>query len=371
MKNLFFTFLLLLSGASAFSQPKAQFLTKEHDFGIFKEEAGNQQFNFIITNTGDSVLFIKNVVPSCGCTTPEWTQSPIPPKGQGKVTAIYDPIGRPGVFNKTLTVHTNARPEIEVLVIKGEVQPKVKTVEDLFPFAVGPVRFEGQQIGFLSIKKNEKKIRVMPIINTSNAPVKVEFENVPQHLVLKSNPETLKPGQKGLVEANYDATKNPGWGNTMDMVKVKINGVTQKNMVNGVPQSDIWFYITGDLVEDFSGLSKEDLLNAPVFKIAETTVNIGTMQPGTSKDVEFKYKNDGKRNLNIRYIKPTCGCTAVQQGAMVVKPGQESAIKATFNSTGYQPGKLTKSIDVFTDDPKNSHVVLFLSAEVVGKPVEK
>ena len=86
MKNLFLSIWLFLLGAVAFSQPKMQLLTTEHDFGVFKEEAGRQTFNFLVTNTGDSALVITNVVPSCGCTTPEWTQSPIPPKGQGKVT---------------------------------------------------------------------------------------------------------------------------------------------------------------------------------------------------------------------------------------------------------------------------------------------
>jgi hypothetical protein len=362
MKNLFLSFSLLLLSAVAFSQPKMQLLTTVHDFGIFKEEAGRQTFNFIVTNTGDSALVIRNVVPSCGCTTPEWTQSPIPPKGQGRITAIYDPAGRPGTFEKNLTVHTNSNPEAVVLVIKGEAQPKVKTVEDLFPFPIGPLRFEVNQMAFQNIRKNEKKIRVMPVINTSNAPVKLEFEAVPAYMILKATPETLKPGQKGLIEGTYDATRNPGWGNITDMVKVKIDGVVLTNL---------YYYVTANLVEDFSGLSKEDILNAPVFKIAATTVDIGTMPQASSKDVEFRYKNDGKRDLNIRYVRPSCGCTAVQQGSMVIKPGQESSIKATFNSTGYNPGKLTKSIYVYTDDPKNSEVVLFLNAEIIAKAPEK
>jgi hypothetical protein len=371
MKNLFLAFSFILTAAVAFSQPKIQFLSKDHDFGIIKEQEGPKTFNFIVTNTGDSALVIKNVVPSCGCTTPGWTQSPIPPKGQGKVTATFDPAGKPGVFSKTLAVYSNAKPEVEVLVIKGEVTAKVKTIEDLFPFAAGPVRMERNQISFDNIKKTEKKIRVMPIINNSGEPAKVEFENLQPYIVMKATPETLKPGQKGLVEATYDATKNPSWGNVTDMAKIKVNGVVQKYMVNGVAQGDVYLYVTANLVEDFSGLSKEDLMNAPVFKLAATTVDIGTMQAGTTKEVEFKYKNDGKRDLIIRYIKPNCGCTAIQQGAMAVKPGQESSIKATFNSTGYAPGKLSKSIYVYTDDPKNSEVMLSLTAEVVAKPADK
>jgi hypothetical protein len=360
MKNVFLSVSFLLLSAIAFSQPKFQLLTTEHDFGIFKEEAGRQTFNFIVTNTGDSALVILNVVPSCGCTTPEWTKSPIPPKGQGKVTAIYDPAGRPGAFTKTLTVHTNTKPEISVLTIKGEVQQKEKTIADLFPFDIDSVRFEGQVMSFTNIKKTEKKIRVMQIINTSKVPVKVEFAGLqqdmvlPPYLQLKANPQILKPGQKGLVEATFDAPKNPNWGNQTDLIKVKLNGKINPS---------IYYYISANLVEDFSGLSKADLENAPVFKLANTTVDIGSMAPATSKEVEYKYKNAGKRDLNIRLVKPSCGCTIVQQGSMVIKPGQESSIKASFNSTGYS-GKVTKSIYVYTDDPKNSEVVLFLNADV-------
>jgi hypothetical protein len=358
MKNLFLTISLILLGSLAIAQPQLQLLSKEHDFGVFKEEDGKQTFNFIITNTGDSALVIINVVPSCGCTTPEWTKSPIPPKGQGKVTAIYDPVGRPGGFNKTLTIHSNAKPAVEVLVIKGEVKPREKTVDELYIFPVGPVRFESNHMAFTNVKKTEKRIRVMPMINTSAAPVKVEFDVLPAHLQLRINPETLKPGQKGLVEGTYDGTKNPVWGNTSDMIKIKINGVVQNS---------VYYYVSANLIEDFSGLSKEQLENAPVFKLASTTVDIGQMEPSTNREVEFKFKNEGKRDLNIRNIKATCGCTAVQQGSTLVKPGQESSIKATFSSGGYPPGKITKAIYVYTDDPKNSEVVLFLNAEIVKK----
>jgi hypothetical protein len=90
------------------------------------------------------------------------------------------------------------------------------------------------------------------------------------------------------------------------------------------------------------------------------------MEPATNKEVEFKYRNEGKTDLIIRHIKSTCGCTAVQQGNTVIKPGQESSIKAIFNSGGYN-GKVMKYIYVYTNDPKNSEVLLILNAEVVKK----
>jgi hypothetical protein len=140
------------------------------------------------------------------------------------------------------------------------------------------------------------------------------------------------------------------------MIKVKINGVLQEN---------VFYYISANLVEDFSSLSKDDLLMAPEFKVASTNVDLGKIKGSTQNEVEFKFTNTGKSDLIIRHIRSTCGCTAIQQGnqGIGIKPGESSSIKATFNSGGYT-GKVTKAIYVYTNDPKNSEVVLMLNAEV-------
>ncbi len=218
-------------------------------------------------------------------------------------------------------------------------------------------------MAFTSVKKTEKKMRVMQIINTSSEPVKVEFEGLPAHLLLKANPETLKPGQKGLIEGTYDGTKNQNWGNVSDMIKVKLNGVVQQN---------VYYYVSANLVEDFSSLSKEELLNAPVFKVESNTFDLGKIKGSTQNNVEFKFVNAGKSDLLIRNIRATCGCTAIQQGTQGVgiKPGESGSIKATFSSGGYN-GKVTKAIYVYTNDPKNSEVVLMLSADVEQPNVVK
>jgi hypothetical protein len=54
----------------------------------------------------------------------------------------------------------------------------------------------------------------------------------------------------------------------------------------------------------------------------------------------------------------------------VIKPGESGSIKATFNSGSYKD-KVIKTIYVYTNDPKNSEVVLYLNAEVIPKAPEK
>lgn len=348
--------ILVLSSEAQYSITTLKFSDSQHDFGVFREEAGKQTYDFIITNTGNQPLVIQNVVASCGCTTPEWTKMPIGPGAKGRITAIYDPANRPGAFNKTLTVYTNTKPATTVLTIKGEVTPREKTIEELFTFAAGDIRFESNHLAFTSIKKTEIKTKEMQLINTGKVPVKVGFDGLPVYLKLKAEPETLKPGEKGRVTGIFDATKNPEWGNVSSMVKIKLNGV---------PQEKELYYVSANLVEDFSSLSKDELANAPVFKLASTTYDLGKIKGASQYNVDFKFTNEGKRDLMIRHVKATCGCTAVQQGqqGIGIKPGESSSIKAVFNSGGYK-GKVTKVIYVYTNDPKNSEVILMLNADV-------
>jgi len=105
------------------AQGSIQFKTDKHDFKSFKE--GEQKsFVFEFTNTGKAPVVISNVQPTCGCTTPEWTREPIMPGKTGKVTASYNSAGRPGNFNKTITVVNNGERSQIILTIQGSVIPK-------------------------------------------------------------------------------------------------------------------------------------------------------------------------------------------------------------------------------------------------------
>lgn len=118
-------FSILLSGM-AFSQskPDVKFKKTIHDFGTIKEELGAVTTFFEFTNTGDSPVIIQRVSASCGCTTPTYSKEPILPGKTGNISARYTTTGRPGTFNKTVTVYTNVPDSVYVLTIKGSVTPK-------------------------------------------------------------------------------------------------------------------------------------------------------------------------------------------------------------------------------------------------------
>ena len=105
--------------------PGIVFVNKIYDFGKIQEENGPASTTFEFTNNGSEPLILSEVRASCGCTTPDWTKEPVAPGEKGFVKATYNAKGRPGVFEKSITVKSNATEgnESVVLTIKGEVIP--------------------------------------------------------------------------------------------------------------------------------------------------------------------------------------------------------------------------------------------------------
>ena len=93
-----------------------------HDYGTMVQGAdGNCEFKF--TNTGKAPLILSNVTASCGCTVPDWPKGPILPGKTSSIKVKYN-TALVGIFNKSITVNSNAINNITVLQIKGNVTPK-------------------------------------------------------------------------------------------------------------------------------------------------------------------------------------------------------------------------------------------------------
>ncbi len=327
----------------------------QHNFGTFKEELGVQTVAFNFKNDGTAPLILNNVQASCGCTTPEWTREPIAPGAKGLIKVSYDPRNRPGVFNKTIRVSSNAENADVVLTIMGEVTPHAKTIEEDYPNEIGPLRAKTNHIAFNSIKENQIRKDSVEIINNSAQPVQLSFKTPPPHLSAIFRPAKLAPKQKGYIVVTFDATKIKAYGFVMHRMYLNIDG--QDDYRNSIA-------VSTTLEEDFSNLSAEDLKNAPVVSYDSESFDFGDIKPGTKNEHTFTLKNVGKKNLVIRDVKSSCGCTAVSPSKNVVASGESAPLKVVFDSTG-KSGRQNKTITVITNDPKNSTTILRISSNIV------
>lgn len=100
--------------------PTLEFEKTEHDFGTIAE-GQKVSYTYKFKNTGAAPLIIQNAQPSCGCTAPDWTRTPIPVGGTGFVKAEFDSKGKPGAQMKTITVTANTWPKTTTLRFKASV----------------------------------------------------------------------------------------------------------------------------------------------------------------------------------------------------------------------------------------------------------
>ena len=91
------------------------------DFGTVKQgEKVTHDFTF--KNTGTQPLIISDVQASCGCTTPEYTKTPVNPGEEGVIKVVYNTTGQgEGPKQKSVTVTSNAAEPLMTLHIKGTV----------------------------------------------------------------------------------------------------------------------------------------------------------------------------------------------------------------------------------------------------------
>lgn len=120
MKKLI-TVLAFVAGLPVFAQNNSPVDFKElkHSFG--KIEQGKPVTTiFTFTNNSDKPAIIETATAGCGCTKPEYPQSPILKGKSGEIKVTYN-AANVGSFTKTVTLKFANVDEPVILTIDGEV----------------------------------------------------------------------------------------------------------------------------------------------------------------------------------------------------------------------------------------------------------
>lgn len=79
-----------------------------------------------------------------------------------------------------------------------------------------------------------------------------------------------------------------------------------------------------------------DKVLMPKIQLDKDSFDFGEILQNESITIEFVLKNIGEAALLIRSAKGSCGCTVADWPKEVVRVGEESVIRVTFNSRGKQ-----------------------------------
>ncbi|WP_310397981.1 DUF1573 domain-containing protein [Hymenobacter sp.] len=225
MKHLL-TLCLFALACTAQAQAVMQFETDSHDFGNVPEGTmATHEFRF--KNTGNQPVVIANVQASCGCTTPDWTKTPVLPGKSGIIKAMYSSAGRPGVFNKTVTVTSNAAEPSKVLTIKGAVLTKaeIKPTLTAAQLAKSPhLVLDKTSYDFGKMEAGQQPVARFTVKNTGKSALVLGALAAGCYCVgYKTPPAPIAPGQSAVIELLYSQRQ---LGQVSDAVTISSNDVS-------------------------------------------------------------------------------------------------------------------------------------------------
>jgi hypothetical protein len=345
----FVLFLLTLLSFTAFSQQvrQLQFREETHDFGVVAENKGPVMHEFVFTNSSPRPVSIINVQASCGCTTPGWSKDPIQPGKTGFIQASFDPRGRPGAFNKTLTVTTDLEGGAIVLQIKGQVSTDTDEHVD-------PTGFEVRK-GSISLKtatfnmgkvffKDELTVKQFPIINSGTSAVTFDPQvTSPPYIRAEVIPATLAAGAKGVIKLSYNGQQKGKYGYQTDNIEFKTDDADE-------PLKS--FAVLATVEDYFPQQSEAELAKSPKLYVANYSVDLGRVRPNTEVVRDVAISNTGKKVLDIRSVQGNCSCISASAEKTSLKPGESSILKVSFDARD-RKGSQQKSVTLYTNDPRN------------------
>jgi hypothetical protein len=96
--------------------------------------------------------------------------------------------------------------------------------------------------------------------------------------------------------------------------------------------------------------------------IPEKIKDTGTIAQGEVVEIVFTIQNEGTEPLQIKAVRPTCGCTVADYDKEI-PAGGEGAVKAKLDTKDFA-GPISKSILIMTNDPAEPTVSVVIKSNV-------
>ncbi len=231
-KIIFAAGISLFFSLNTFAQAEFEFIEDKHDFGTVIEGV-NATWDFKFKNVGNEPIILQptDVRASCGCTTPNWTKDTIQPGGTGLVSAQFGSAGRPGIFNKNVTVSYKGS-VVKMLTIKGIViKPDTTKYSEAELKKSAKIELEKNAHNFGKVERGQRVLTRINVKNTGKDSLSIlSFQSAcscitPKLMMEKKDKTTIEvknvpPGKTYFIELVYFAS---GDGKNTDIVTLTTN----------------------------------------------------------------------------------------------------------------------------------------------------
>lgn len=337
------TAVLLLLPVWTSARADIVWLEKEYNFGTFKEASGPVTGRVRFVNKGPEATFISRVRPSCGCTGASYTEKMIEPGDTAVVEFTYNPIGRPGKFDKTVKVYVGSENKLYVIRIAGTVIGSESTLESVFPHNGGDLRFETSRLLAGEVRRGSPRHVYLNVYNQSADTVTPSWSGASDVIAVDVAPKSIPPGETATFSF------------FLQTVNEKRNGPVEYHVgiypAPGQKGDPFGVDVNAVVVADASAMSAEQIDNGPRAYLVPEFVDFGDVDKKGSLSFSFDILNDGKTDMKVDKVYSTSEFVKIDRRPKKVKAGRQSTVEGKLDIDGIPVGPFRIKVDVVTDDP--------------------
>lgn len=340
---------LLLTSAAVQAQTNSssglRFLSDTFDYGDIAEDGGAIMCRFEAVNSAMAGVEVLNIVTTCGCTSARYERRVVAPSEKFVFEVSYDPMNRPGRLEKHIFVHVSDCPDPIKLTIVGYVQPRERTIAELYPFDMGGgLRLVSNfhAFGYVEAGKGaEERIRY---VNNSMRPITVELRSdKPSGFITYDNTVSVAPGAIGDIVFRCDNPRDAGvYGSVQEKIRVRVDGVDSNYTI------DLYAIAVDnfDLVDDIS--APKLVISKNIIKFEEVNDHSVVMEQSLT------LKNGGASPLFVRaFESESAAVEVVGDKTKSIAPGGEVSITLRLRGEHIDDwdNPLVTRIKIITNDP--------------------
>lgn len=321
MKRILLLFYIICIGYGfTWAQPRLTSDKQTEDLGQvqWKEPV---RVKYVITNTGSSPLVLTEVTTSCGCAVAYWTETSIEPQSQGFIEVEFN-AEMLGTFHKSVAIRSNSNPSLVYLYFTGEVVREITDFSRTHPYAMGNVLLDKEELIFPDVHYGEKESIVLNVVNQNREPYRPILMHLPSFIDMKSDPEVLQKGEKGVITLTLNSDELKGYG---------------------LYESSVYLSrFSGDKVGSDNKLSLRVLLlpeqsvsstKQPQLRLSSGELDFSTSLRNKNKASQTIYLgNQGNAEIKVYKIQVFHPSVQVQLNKKNIQPGQQAKLKITVKN---------------------------------------
>ena len=309
---------------------------------------------FEFRNKGIRHLKIESVKPDCNCTVVDYPKGEIPLGDKFQVRMTYD-ARQLGHFDKQAAIVSNGSKKPIYIRMKGVVLADWQDFSGTYPVEMGDLLLDKDELVFDDVNKGERQVQQLNIRNNGTRVYQPGLMHLPSWLTAVMSPERLSPGRSGVMSVTLDSEQLRDFGLTQSAVFLS---ATPGDTVS----ADHEISVSAVLLPSFTGLSAEQLQQAPHLKLSTETVNI--QFDGKKKKTEvIEVTNDGRSELVISSLQLFTKGLVISLGKSRLAPGASTKLKVTALREELQKVRIRPRVLMITNDPNKPKVTITINAK--------